>query len=177
MKTKTSAIILLLLAFLVSAWGNVIAASFCPTYLARNVSIKHPYQPTKGVEGSCHFEMADIDMGDMQMDTGEEPASHSEDMSLAEVQSSGGATESPIEPRLLEARTEPCSHCWMHSQASSGSAMAAAILPPQPPQSNAPVTQTSLDIPFVPSTFVVRKEHGPPGNSSPRYILINVFRI
>ena len=53
----------LLLAFMAGAWGNVLAAAFCPRIgSAHECCLKHTTH-----QSSAH-EMHDMDMGDMQME-------------------------------------------------------------------------------------------------------------
>ena len=178
--TKRLVIQLLLVAFLMSAWGNVIAASFCPTYLARNCSIKHLHGTQPITRDSCQHEaagtkMSDMQMDDMQMDDSApdtEPASASRKLPVADVV---GSSE---EQSALETRTEPCGHCWMHSQPPTGSTTLAGINPsPRSVPTPASSAEISIALPFPNPIATDPSEHSPPGNSFPRHILINVFRI
>src|SRR6266542_1139042 len=105
----------LLIAFLLSAWENVIAAAFCPRYSSsRTCHIKHEPRQPKQVDhkSSCQHEMADMEMGDMQMES--ETTSETADNSIAENPPVQVATESSVEQVAIDFPTEPCGHCWMH---------------------------------------------------------------
>ena len=178
--TKKLAIVLLLIAFLMSAWGNVIAASFCPTYLAHNCSIKHSNRTQPVTKDSCQHEAADMKTSEMQMDdmqmddsaSDAEPASASDKLPVADVV---GSSE---EQSALEPRTEPCGHCWMHSQPPTGSVTLAGLdASPQSVATPASSAEISIALPFPNPIATDPSEHSPPGNSFPRHILINVFRI
>ena len=174
--TKRSVLtILLLAAFLLSAWGNVIGAASCPRYLAQNC-FAHPEQARRVERESCHHEISDMDMGDMQMDGNS--ATEAEVPDVAENPTIEVLTESSVEQAGLDAPNEPCGHCWMHSQASSGSATLAAVDPsPRSVAALAPPAETTIDLGFPSPGAIEPLEHSPPGSTFPRHILINVFRI
>ena len=116
-----------------------------------------------------------MDMGDMQMDdeVAAEPVSSDRENPMI-----GIAAESPVEQSALDVPTEPCAHCWMHSQPSSGTGTLAAVNPsPRSVEAIAPPAQMTVALGFPNPIATEPLEHGPPGHSSPRYILINVFRI
>jgi hypothetical protein len=74
MKKQSFFLVVLLGAFLLSAWGNVIGAAFCPRYLSNRASciFHEPPQPKQvDVKTSCHHEMGAMEMGDMRMDDDE----------------------------------------------------------------------------------------------------------
>ena len=181
MTKRPLAIFLLLVAFLLSAWGNVISAAFCPRYLALNCRVRYDVQQTKQVAPmSCHHEMADTKMDDMKTDDVQmegDSAVQTDVSNFPEGLQTELATESSIDQNALDLPNAPCGHCWMHSQSSSGSSVAAVNLSPQSSEADAPTTELSITLPSAPPIFAVRMEHGPPGNSFPRHILINVFRI
>jgi hypothetical protein len=155
--------ILLLTAFVLSAWSNVIAASFCPRYSIGDFSIKQTVEQNSSVKSEpCHHEMAQMNMD------GE-----------AEITTNASTADTPNPaPTVLELPSEPCGHCWMHSQPSSGNGTVVAQGPlSQSVGADAPPGDA---VSAVPLTFIIPitpVEHGPPGNSLPRHVLINVFRI
>jgi hypothetical protein len=174
----------LLIAFLLSAWGNVIAAAFCPRYSSsRNCRIKHEPRQPKQVDhkSSCQHEMADMEMGDMQMEdmeTESETASETTNNSIAENPPVRVATESSAEQVAIDFPTEPCGHCWMHSQPASGTAALVAVDPSKRlVETNGPLADFVVSLPSAFAVPIIPLEHGPPGNSFPRHVLISVFRI
>ena len=178
--TKKLAILLLLVAFLVSAWGNVIAASFCPSYLARNCLLKLVDKAKAVNESSCQHETADMNTTEMQMDDMQmdESAPETELTTARDAFPVADVTDSSSDQSALETPREPCSHCWMHSQPPSGTGTLAAVDPsPRSVAALAPPAETTIDLGFPNPAAIEPIEHSPPGSSSPRHILINVFRI
>ena len=179
MRKRSFSIILLVVAFLFSAWSNVIAAAFCPRYLSsRNCHVQQQPRQAKQVEhkSSCQHEMADMQMDDKEMESG--AASESTDNSIAEKPPMPVATESSTEQLILNFPTEPCGHCWMHSQPASGTAIPVAFDPSKRlVETNAPPSDFVVALPSAFTVPIIPLEHGPPGNSFPRYVLNNVFRI
>lgn len=168
--------VLLLMAFLLSAWSNVIAAACCPRYVAQNCFAQKTQQAKQVDRESCHNEINDTDMGDMQMDG--DSATEAEVTPIRKNPPLTVATESSAEQTALDLPNDPCGHCWMHSQPSSGTATFAAVDPsPRSVEALAPPAETIIDLGFPNPTAVEPLEHSPPGNTSPRHLLINVFRI
>jgi hypothetical protein len=177
MRKQSLAIVFVVVALLFSAWGNVLAAAFCPRFmLNRDCCLKRGAQPSKHVkhESSCHHEMAGMKMDDMQMETEADSAPDtSAQNSQVEVPS-----ESSSDEVALDRPIEQCACCLSHSQTTSGTVSVVAIDP-----SKRLVGTNSLPANFVIglspafAEMIVPSEHGPPGPSSPRHIIINVFRI
>src|SRR5207244_8281227 len=128
MRKRTLSIVFVVVALLFSAWGNVIAAAFCPRFaLNRDCCLKHAAQQPKRVkhESSCHHEMAVMEVDDMQMETEADPAAdNSPHNSQVELTS-----ESLSEEDALDLPLEPCAHCLSHSQPSLGTLSVVAIDP------------------------------------------------
>jgi hypothetical protein len=183
MRRRSLAIILLVGVFLLGAWGNVIAAAFCPRYrMNRDCCLKQAAQRSKQVEhqSSCHHEMAGLEMDEMQMGNmqmeNETPsasaaASLAKDLPVLTPESSSeqGAFDLPV---------EACTHCLTHSQPASGTATVVAVDPSKrlietkpPPACFEAALSSAFSISITPL------EHGPPGESLPRHVLINVFQI
>jgi len=87
-------------------------------------------------------------------------------------------TESLSNEIAFDLPIEACAHCWSHSQPTSGAVASVAVDPSKrlvetngPPPSFTVALHSGFSIPITPS------EHGPPGSSFPRHVLINVFRI
>src|SRR5258707_2359047 len=121
MPRRSPAILLLVGAFLLGAWGNVIAAAFCPRYgLNRDCCLKQATQRSKQVnhQSSCHHEMAGMEMDDMQMGN-----MQIENESLSESAVESLAKDLPVltpesssEQGLFDLPVEACTHCLTHSQ-------------------------------------------------------------
>jgi hypothetical protein len=183
MSKRRCPVFLLTVTFLLSAWGNVIAASFCPRYLSnRACHIKRdPRQPQQvDHDSSHHHEMTNMEMGDMQMD--ETEMESGADLETADNSNHEnrpiqvGAEFSP-EQLVVNLPTEPCGHCWTHSQPASGIATVVADPSKGLVQTTAPPVSVAIALPGAHPVPFARMDHGPPGNSFPRHVLINVFRI
>jgi hypothetical protein len=160
--------ILLLTAFVLSSWSNVIAASFCPHYSARDFSVKQTVEQNSPVKSEpCHHQMAQMDMDGESMEIDSDSRSESQISTNA---------PNPA-PAVLELPNEPCGNCWMHSQPSSGNGTVVAQGPlSQTVEADAPVA-AAIALPLACIISITPFEHGPPGHSLPRHVLINVFRI
>ena len=185
MRKRTFSITFLAIAFLFSSWSNVIAAAFCPRYsFSRNCHIQQRQAEQVEHKSSCQHEMADLEMGDMQMDDknmeseAASETSETSDNAIPETPPVQIATDSSSEQVTIDFPTEPCGHCWMHSQPSSGIATIVAVDPSRRlPETNAPPANLEVALPSAFAGSIAPLEHGPPGNSFPRHVLINVFRI
>ena len=178
MRKPSPAIVFLVVSLLVSAWGNVIAASFCPQYgITRDncftqVSSKPMRVEAMDVEQepSCHREMAD-----MNSDTDNMLIENSESSESAE---SITALLLPAGASDVNVPTQTCGHCWMHSQAASGSSTLGTVDPSMRlTDANTAPTNLVLASSSNLTPTIALLEHGPPGNAFPRHLLINVFRI
>jgi len=182
MRKRSFSIILLVVAFLFSSWSNVITAAFCPRYSSsRNCHIQQRQAKQVEHKSSCQHEMADREMADMEMDDMKmesEAASETPDNSVPENPPVQVATESFAEQGAIDFPTEPCGHCWMHSQPSSGTVTVVAVDPlKRLVETNAPPANFVVAFPSTFAVPIMPLEHGPPGNSFPRHVLISVFRI
>jgi hypothetical protein len=173
MKRRFLSIVFVAVALLFSAWGNVIAAAFCPRFaLNRDCCLKHAVHQAKHVnhDRSCQHEMAGMDMDDMQM---ESPSDTSTQNSPVEP-----ASESSSEQVALEMPIEQCAHCCTHSQTTSGIVSVVAIDPSKGlVEANSLPASFSIDLTRAFADLIVPSEHSPPSPSSPRHVIINVFRI
>jgi hypothetical protein len=166
----------LLVAFAAVQCGNVLAAAFCPRAAsARACCLRHNPHPSQSRENQSVHQMDMGQMADMQMEMPAEPAEETtprkQSEPLAEVDDNAVAIG-------LDQPLEPCSHCLNHSQLPLGSGTlreteaaqwrADAIISELAPQT-ALVT--------LPGLIFDPRDHAPPGILSPRYLLINVFRI
>jgi hypothetical protein len=182
MQKRTFSITFVVVAFLFSSWSNVIAAAFCPRYTSsRNCHVQQRQIKQVEHKSSCQHEMPDMKMGDMQMDEsnmGSEAASQTSDDSIPKGPPVKIATDSASEQLAIDFPTEPCGHCWMHSQPTSGTATIVAVDPSRRlVETNAPPVNLVVALPSAFAVPIVPLEHGPPGNSLPRHVLISVFRI
>ena len=144
----------LLLALLLSAWGNVLAAA-CP----------HKGQDHE----CCHARVAP------------HPASHHGmgEMQIGEMQS-GHEAEQSADTRALDKPVESCEHCMGRSRLPTTPAMLREVEQSKrgedvsaPPALQEPLSVTTSFVPIV-----LAREHAPPtAASSERHVLISVFRI
>lgn len=165
-------------AFLLGAWGNVLAAAFCPRYrLNRDCCLKQAAPKSKQVEhtSSCHNQMGRMKMDDMQMENKSPSGSEAEPLAkdsqvlTPETSSKEGAFDLPI---------EACVHCLIHSQTASGTATVIAFDPSKRLiETNAVAAFFEVVPSSVFSISITPFQHGPPGASIPRHVLINVFQI
>ena len=183
MPGRSLTIFLLVGAFLLGAWGNVIAAAFCPRYrLNRDCCFKQTTRRSKQADhqSSCHHEMAGMEMDDMQMGNMQmenETPSASAAASLAK-DLPVLTPESSSEQGALDLPVEACTHCLTHSQPASGPATVIAVDPSkQLIETKAPPAGFEVALSSAFSISITPLEHGPPGESLPRHVLINVFRI
>ena len=180
--TKRSFLIsLLMVTFLFSAWGNVIAAAFCPRYLS-NRNCETTQQPRQveqvNQKSSCHHEMAEMEMGDMQMDETEMQGEANIENSIADTPTIEVETETCSQQIVIDRPAETCGHCWMHSQPASGAATLVTVDPStRLIDTNAPPVECAVTLAHDFTVPITPQEHGPPGNLLPRHVLINVFRI
>ena len=179
MQKRSLSIVLLVVAFLFSAWGNVLAATFCPRYLAnRHCCVKHVVSQPKQVESqsSCHPEMAGMEMGNLEKET--ETSSDFKADNSAQSSETKLKFESSSEQVALDLPIEQCAHCWSHSQPTSGTSFIAAVDPSRRlVETNSSPAELAVVSHSVSPISITPTEHGPPGVSLPRQVLINVFRI
>jgi hypothetical protein len=164
----------LVVALLFSAWGNVIAAAFCPRYASnRNCCVKQTVSKPKQVEhpSSCHAEMDGMPMEtETSADSGTDPSAQNSQANLA--------SESSTDQVAFDLPIEECPHCWSHSQPTSGAASVVTVeASKRLVETNLPIADFAVAPPPAFSILVSFSGHGPPGISLPRHVLINVFRI
>ena len=154
MRNRFLSMVILVVALLLSAWGNVLAAALCPR-LAQDHACCHRQLAH---QSASHEAMDDMEMGDMQMEA------------TAESKTDASALDQPI---------ESCAHCMGHSQLAPGPISLGATDPAKRSvEKPAPLgTSALVSLPTSSVTTATQRGHSPPGESSPRHILINVFRI
>jgi hypothetical protein len=149
------------LLLFVSGWGQTLAAAFCPhargghaCCLANRTSHKHGH--------TSHHEAAPT--GGMGGTEASPPSSGT---------NAGGDVTSLGQP------SEECGHCMSHSRQPAAPLAAGAAGQPKPgADSTAPPPAAFADAQaavFTPA--ITSRQHAPPGASSPRHVLISVFRI
>jgi hypothetical protein len=142
------------IALLFSQGGTFLVAALCPHLQSEMASC----EPQRSESTMSHEDMGHT--GHMEME--QEPASPP----VADVASLG----EPI---------GPCSHCAVHSSRSPNTAsLRQAEAAKRSADLNIPV-QVSRVAPAAASPVAVlaSRAHGPPGDPTPRHILINIFRI
>ena len=167
----------LLLAFTAGAWGNVLAAAFCPHMgLVRACCLKPDSRlsPSAAIHDMRHMDMGR--MADMQMDMSEESTQEASTQKqtepLAEVEQTTGAT-------VVDQPIKTCSHCLNHSQLPLGSVTLRETTSAKrcSDVTAAPQVIEQISRATLPSLILDPREHAPPGDPTPRHVLINVFRI
>ena len=167
--------IIIVIALLSSAWGHVLAASFCPRFNKNHVSsFKHSAHQPISLEVASHAGTCGMNMPDMQTEATDDPQEDTD----APVAERDAANDSNPDADALDRPGEPCPHCLMHSQLTSGTATVVAVDPSKRlVEINAPSADFAMALPSALVLPITPLEHGPPGKSSPRHVLINVFRI
>ena len=164
----------LLLAFLAGAWGNVLAASFCPRVgLTHACCLKHHSKTTASPENHAIHHMNMGQMADMPMEMAAEPTEETSPQQqpepLAELDSTARtAARDPI--------CETCSHCLNHSELPLGTATLRETESAKR-NTDAPRLRPQAPLATLPGLIFDPRGHAPPGAQSPGYLLINVFRI
>lgn len=140
-----------LAAFLFSQGGNFLVASLCPHLRSATASCNVPPAETT---------LSHEDMGHAGMD---HPSAFNPDPNAVTAGHDNG----------------PCSHCAVHSGKNP--------TPASLRQTEAPRRSAYLSIPLYfstvapvivgPAAVLTSRAHGPPGESTARYILISIFRI
>ena len=177
MRKRSLSIVFVVVALLLSAWGNVIAAAFCPRFgLNRDCCVKRAAPQAKQVthESSCHHEMAGMEMDDMQMET-EADSAPGTSAQNAQVQLTSQSSSDGV---ALDLPIEPCAHCVSHSQTTSGTVSAVVVDPSKRlVESNSLPANFAVGMTGAFADLIVPSEHSPPSPSSRRHVIINSFRI
>ena len=143
------------LALVFSQIGTFIVAALCPHVTSKVVSCETQAAPTESDETMAWI--------DMQMESTESLPNHAE----------GNAALATAEP------TGSCKHCALHSRTSPNKTSLRESNTPQRSVDltiSLPVADVTL-APKFPSAVRPARAHGPPGNETPRHVLINIFRI
>ncbi len=176
---RSSTIVLLLIAFLFGAWSNVIAAAFCPRYLNRCCFKQTAHQPQHVDRHlSCHHDMPRMKMDDALMEA--EAGSDLKADADATAEASPIELSSDLSDRevAFDLPVEACTHCLSRSQSTPRAVASVAVDPSKRlVETNAYPANFRVALPSGFAVSITPSEHGPPGNSFPRHILIGVFRI
>ena len=150
MRRRQLSVGILLAALLLGAWGQVLAAAFCP----------HMQQDHACCHAQIAHDHASHEMtGDMQM----MPAVESAQSAAFD------ATDKPI---------EGCDHCMgRSSQSPPAAALREIDRTNRGSELAAPTVSRSSDLALPFSASVPSREHSPPEASADRHALLNVFRI
>ena len=168
MRNRFLSTAILVVALLLSAWGNVLAAAFCP-----HLGSAHACCAKHATKQSPSHEMPDMDMGDMPMEMSAESAMESSAEQAMEV-----SLERNSDANVLTGPIENCLHCMSHSQLLQGSiVLRESQAAKRSADVNAPRPAQIVSLFGLANPIVIPREHAPPGESSPRHILNNVFRI
>lgn len=151
---------ILAVALVFSQGGSFLVAALCP-HLRSGVKSCNPHVVEPAI--SHHDAMSHHDMGHMQMDSaGHEPASN---LNLGEA--------------ALDRPMELCAHCAVHSRTTSN-AISFRDSEAAKRAGNLTGAITVWKVIQVATSAVAAlnsSAHGPPGEHTPRHILINIFRI
>jgi len=177
MRKRSLSIVLVVIALHLNASGNVIAAAFCPRFSPnRDCCLKRGVQQAEPAKhgSSCDHEKAGMEMNDMQMG----PEADSVLDSNAQKSQVQLSPESASDDIAVDLPIEACAHCISHSQTTSGTVSVVAI----DPSKGLVVTDSlpanfNIDLTGAFADLILPLEHAPPRPSSPRHVLINVFRI
>ena len=142
--------IVLATALLFSQAGNFLVGALCPHQLGMTSCTTELAAPT----------MSHEDMGHMAM---EHEAATNEDSDILTVDEPVG----------------PCSHCAVHSRTIPNTA---SLLEPETSKRSLEVNialrfSKVPPLKISPAEVLAARAHGPPGETTPRHILINIFRI
>ena len=171
MRKRSAAIGLMAVTLLLSAWGNVIAACFCPRYHIDHE--QHAHMQMVKQESSCNHDMSNMNM---KMDDVE---LESQVLSVPRGNwINGMRAQDSRDQAFFESPDEHCGHCLMFSAPTSATAAVIAVNPTtRLLETDAPLVRSEIASASSFSITIDPSEHGPPGNLFPRHILISVFRI
>jgi hypothetical protein len=186
---------MLVLALLTSAWGNVLAAAFCPRGLGRECCFAKTHKhssPSTHEKMAVHdmhmagMSMESMNIDDMRMDAASMNHRAMDDKAIDGATVDMSITFSPtafIEEAVANKSDQPvesCAHCLGHS----GIVNAPVSFVSVSDQSGKKIVSVLMPV----SRFLIRpaialaqiglpREHAPPDSSGPRHILISVFLI
>jgi hypothetical protein len=176
----------LALLLVISSLGHVFAAAFCPRMLGHDCCLAktsglHPAQSHQHMHSMAMNDMTEgsmpmdgDDMQDMVMNDADVPPLST----IGAVQVSNSEELTPT--NKLELPIEACTHCMSHSGVRNAPISSLSVAD----QSNKdfgsvplPVLRFLVRPPMTLAQIGLPGEHAPPGTSTPRHIIINVFLI
>jgi hypothetical protein len=186
---------MLILALLTSAWGSVLAATFCPRALGREgcFAMTHKHSSRSIHENmavhNMHMDdmsMAGMNMGDMAMDAPSTDHMAMNDKAIDAVTvdmsipwsppaSSGGAVANKFDQPI-----ESCAHCLGHSGIVNAPVPFVSVSDQSGKETSSlllPVSRFLIGPAIVPAQSGLPREHAPPGVTASLHILISVFQI
>jgi hypothetical protein len=151
---------ILAVALVFSQGGSFLVAAFCP-HLRSGMESCNPHVADPAE--SQHAAMSHHEMGNTQMESMEHAP-------LSNADPGGFALRQPI---------RPCAHCAVHSQTTSNAiSLRDTEAAKRVSKLTIPLTVWRVVSPAIsPVRAVTSSAHGPPGELTPRHILINIFRI
>jgi hypothetical protein len=154
MHKRFLAITVLTAAVLFSQGGHLLVAALCPHLRAGMASCETP--PAKA--SMSHEDMGHGGHKEMEPEPATQPDSN------------GSALGQPI---------DACSHCAVHSRNTPNAvSLRATEVAKRSLDFNIPLSVSGVAPAIVsPVAVLTSRAHGPPGEHTPRYILINIFRI
>lgn len=170
----------LMLALLYGAWGNVVAAAFCPRFSDHSCCPKHSeHSSAPTTSQHAHHQSGSLSSAENN-GMGECAAHNSESESTVLSDESSNATEDVdgFSPALAPpVEDQSCSHCLTHSQPARGPF---SISSDEPNRTSAAEALPITKLPLALHSFakpLPSYDHGPPGQSHPLFVLHSVFRI
>lgn len=178
----------LALLLVMGSLGHVFAAAFCPRMLGHDCCLTRLFRDPHPVKSHQHMHslamdsmtnesvpMNGDDVQDMVMDDGNVPP-----VSTIDEASQLFNSEVLVLNNKLELPIDGCIHCMSHSGVPNAPISSVSVAD----QSNKACGSVPLPVSrflFRPSMALAQialpREHAPPGTSTPRHILINVFLI
>ena len=169
MHQRSVSAVILLLALLTSAAGNVLAAAFCPSFGRPHANCGEMVEAAGESHSGMTHEMHGMEMSEMSS-ADEQTANHGP---ATDLYTAAEERTDKIAPPL-----DDCIHCITRSNLPrSAVALSQASSSQSASQVDEPEaikTVTYLDL--IPRVVNAR-EHAPPAHSSPLHVRLNVFRI
>jgi hypothetical protein len=175
LRAKPIAIAGLLFAFLYGAWGNVVAAAFCPRFSDRSCCPKHSAPSSSPSKPHHDLQQMEIEV------TGTEACAAHEGHSTEPRGTSRADVFDESDPSRLflvsPLAEQSCAHCLSHSQPAPGRFSVSSGDSSRESEAQAtPLIKLPLNLPAV-AKLLPSYDHGPPGQSYSLFVLNSVFRI
>jgi hypothetical protein len=155
-----------ILLLFVSGWGNVLAAAFCP-HEGRQTRACPSKEATHHDHGmnSSHEAMTMGEMEGMGIQTSAMP--------------NDAAPATGSQARVADQPMDDCAHCVSHSRFPTVPSVTGVVDQSKRGEDMAAPPAPSITIPLAAAhtTPIYSRQHGPPGATISRQVLINIFRI